>query len=103
MRGVAALRDQGRQPPDLQLQPHDHQQIRLPQFEQEAGLGFHEVRILVALGHRFDVDLVAAHFLRQSRQVGRRRYDIQLLGRRNRRGKQAGCHHGCDCQQTSCA
>ena len=72
--------DQRRQPADLQLQPHHHQQIGLPQFEQEAGLGFHEVRILVALGDRFDVDLVPADFLRQGRQVGRRRDDIQLLG-----------------------
>ena len=87
MRGVAALRDQWRQPADFQLQAHIDQQVGLAQLEQEAGLGFDEVRILIALGHRFYVDRVAADFLGQGGHVGGRGDDVQFLGRRKRWAK----------------
>ena len=77
---IAALRDQWRKPADLQLQSHDYQQICVAQLEQEAGLGFHKVRILISLGNRLDGHLITADFLGKSRPVGRRGDHIDLLG-----------------------
>ena len=58
--GIAALRDQRRQPSDLQLQSDDHQQVGLAEIQQEAGLGLDEVGVLIALGDGIDSDVVAA-------------------------------------------
>ncbi len=74
--------DERRQPSDLKLQAHHDQQIGLAQLQQETGLGLDKVRILIALGNGFNLDLVAANFLRQRRQVGGGCDDVELLGRR---------------------
>ena len=67
--GIPALRDQRRQPADFELQAHYYQQVCLLQFEEETGLRFDEVRILVALGDGIDRDQVASDFARQRGEV----------------------------------
>jgi len=64
-----ALRDEWRQPSDFELQSHHDEQVSLTKLQQKTRLGFNEVGILIAFGHRLHVDLVAAHFLRKRRQV----------------------------------
>src|ERR1051325_2813600 len=49
--GISTLRDQGRQPSDLELQAHHHQQIRFLELQQEAGLRLDEKGSLIALWH----------------------------------------------------
>ena len=51
------------------MQSDHQQQIGLLQFEEEARLGLHEVRVLIALGNRIDRDIVATHFARQRGQI----------------------------------
>jgi hypothetical protein len=82
--GVAALGQQRRQPPDLQFTPHHHQQVGVVQLENEAGLGFDEVRILIAAGQRLDAHLVAADLADQRGEIFSRGDD---LGRRRRGGR----------------
>ena len=57
---VPALRDERRQPADLELAADDDQQIGAIQLDDEARLRFDEMRILIATRERFDGDLVAA-------------------------------------------
>ena len=62
--------DKRRQPADFQVQPDQHQQIGVAQFQQEAGFGFNIVRVLISLGNGFDVNLVATYFLGERGHVG---------------------------------
>jgi len=66
---VTALRDQGRQPSNLQLEPHYLEQIRLHQLQQEAGFGLNEVRVLVPFGDGVHGNAIAAHFARDGSQI----------------------------------
>src|SRR5229473_1066730 len=66
---VAALSDQRRKPADLQLQSYADQEIGMAQLQQEAGLGIDKVRVLIALGQRLNINLVAANFLCKRREV----------------------------------
>ena len=67
---IAALRDERRQPADLEFPPDHDQQVGVRlSFEDEAGLGLDEVRILVALAKRVDRDLVAADFARDRGEI----------------------------------
>ncbi len=75
---VAGLRDQRRQPADFQLQSDGDQQIGLAKQEQKAGLGFDEVRVLIAAGNRIDLHAVAADGLRERSQVRGGRDDLEL-------------------------
>ena len=77
---IATLCDQWRKPANLQLQPDANQNIRLAKFEQKARLGLYEVRVLIALRNRFDVDAITADLLRQCRHVSCRCDYIELLG-----------------------
>jgi len=61
---VAALLDERGQPPDFELPPDDDEQIRTLQFQDEAGFGLDEVRILLPLGNRLDSDAIPAHLAR---------------------------------------
>ena len=97
--GIPALCDQRRKPSDLKLQTNHHQQVRLLQFQQEAGLGFHKMRILISPGNGLDVHMVAAHFLRKRGHIRGGGHNIQLLGFSSRREQgrhnQGRKDHGC--------
>ena len=86
---VAALLDQRRQPADLQLAADDDQQVGLLQLEDEARLGFDEVRILIAARDRLDGDAVAADLARNRREILGGRDDVQLALRARRRATPA--------------
>ena len=75
---VAALLDERRQPADLELAPDDDQQVGFLELEDEARLRFDEVRILIALRERIDGDPIAAHLLRDRRQILGRGDDVEL-------------------------
>ncbi len=66
---VAALLDERRQPADLQLPAHGHEEVGLGELQDEAGLGLDEVRVLVAAGDRLHLDPVAAHLAGEVGQV----------------------------------
>src|SRR5262245_16417239 len=74
---IGGLRDERRKPADLKIEANDHQKIGLPEFQKKAGLGFNEVRVLVATGDGLDSDLVAADLLRQRGEVGGGSHDLQ--------------------------
>ena len=63
------------------LAPDDHEQLRLVQLQNEARLGFDEVRVLIALRDCVDLDLVAADLARDRGQVFGRRDDSMYLAR----------------------
>src|SRR5204862_7768959 len=75
---VAALLDERGQPPNLELAPHDNEQVRALQLHDEAWLRLDEVRILIAARQRFDRNAVAADFASDRRQVFGGRNDIQF-------------------------
>ena len=85
---VAALLDERRQPADLQLASDDDQQVGLLQLQDEAWLGFDEVRILVAARERIDGDAIAADLARDRRQVLGGGDDVELALRAPGRGEQ---------------
>src|SRR5262249_28005346 len=62
---ISRLRNQRRQPSDFQIKTDTDEQVGISQFKQEAWLCFHKVRVLIALGDRVDIDLVAADLLRK--------------------------------------
>src|SRR5215471_81171 len=66
---VAALLDEGRQPPDFEIAPDQDEDVGSLQFENKARLGFDEVRILVPLGDRIDRDVIAADLVRDRREI----------------------------------
>jgi hypothetical protein len=70
---VAGLSDQRRQPANFQLQADHDQQVSLAELKEEAGLGLHEVRILIPTGDRFHVDMVATDLRGQRGQIARSR------------------------------
>ena len=76
--GISTLRDQGRQPSDLELQAHHHQQIRFLELQQEAGLRLDEMGILIAFGDGLDGNPIAADFGGQRSQVLCRGNDVNL-------------------------
>jgi hypothetical protein len=76
---IAALLDERGQPADLQLAADDDQEVRLLQLENEAGLGFDEVGILVASGDRFHGDAIAAGLERGEPSVIRLAERLQIL------------------------
>ena len=88
MRPITALRDERRQPADLEIKPDLDQQVGVLQLQQETRLGFDEVWILIALGDRFNIDAVASDFLRQGGHVRGRGDHVQFLGFGCRRKKQ---------------
>ena len=59
---------------------------RPDELQEEARLGLHEVRILVAAGDGFDIDLVAADFLGERGKVGGGGDHIEFLCLRCWRG-----------------
>src|SRR5216684_4562614 len=75
---ITALGDQRRKPADLQLQSYADQEIGMAQLQQEAGLGIDKVRVLIALGQRLNIDLVAANFLGNRREVSKRSNHLQV-------------------------
>ena len=77
--GIAALRDQRRQPPNLKVESDDDEQVGMAQFQKKAGLGLDKMRVLIAFGDRFNVDLVAANLLRQRSQVRGGGNHVELL------------------------
>src|SRR3984893_625745 len=58
---VAALRDQRRQPPNLQLQSDQYEQIRVKKLQEGTWFRFHKMGILIASGDRFHGDVISAH------------------------------------------
>ena len=90
---ISGLRDQWRQPADFQVETYTDEQVGIPQFQQEARLGFHEVGILISLGYRLHIDSIASDFLRESCQIGRGGDDVELFGEGERRQQQC-------CQQS---
>src|SRR5205823_985409 len=82
--GVAALLDERRQPPDLELAPDEDQEVRPLKFQDEARLRFDEMRILIAARERLDRDLVAADLTRDRREILDRGDHIQPRLRRRR-------------------
>ena len=75
---IATLLDERRQPADLQLAADGHQDVRLLQLQDEARLGFDEVRILISAGDRLDRDAIAADFTGNGRQILGGRDDVGL-------------------------
>ena len=88
---ISALGDQRREPTDFQLQSDHDQQVRLPQPQKKTRLGLNKMWVLITLGNGLHIDLVTAHFLRKRRQVGGRRYYVELLRGCNVR-KNHACH-----------
>ena len=78
---VAGLRDQWRQPANFQVETHTDEQVGVPQFQQEAGFGLDEMRILISPGDRLHIDSITSDLLRQSGQIGGRGDDNELLGK----------------------
>ena len=89
---VPALLNQRRQPADFELAADADQHVRLLQLEDEAGLRLDEVRILIALGHRVDGDVVAADLARDRREILGRRHDVELA----LRARRSACEHRSD-------
>ena len=85
---VPALLDERRQPADLELAADADQHVGLLQLEDEARLRLDEVRVLIALRHRVDGDVIAADLARDRREILGRRHDVQLALRRRRRARQ---------------
>src|SRR5262249_39364556 len=79
---VAALSDQRRQPADFKVESDQDEQVGIAQLKQEAGFGFDEVRVLVALGQRLNFHLVAADLLRERGQVSQRGNHLKFFGLR---------------------
>ena len=82
---VAALLHQRRQPSHLELAPDRHQQLRIVQLEDEAGLRLDEVRILIAARQSLDLHLVTADLAHDRREVlggGNDLYRSRRAGRR---------------------
>ena len=77
---VAALIEKRRKPSDLQLETDDFEQIRIFQKKQEARLGLDEVRVLITLSDRGDLDAIAANFTRDRRRIFRCTDDFDLIG-----------------------
>src|SRR5262249_20047494 len=77
---IAALRDQRRQPADFKIQANADQQIGVAQLEEKAGLGLNEVRILVAFGESFYINLIAADLAGKRGEVSQRGNDSQFFG-----------------------
>ena len=75
---VAALLNQRRQPADFELPADGDQQIGALELEDEARLRLDEVRILIALGDRFDGDPIAADLAPDRRQVLGRGDHVEL-------------------------
>ena len=75
---IATLLDEWRQPADLQLATDSHQDVGLLQLQDEARLGFDEMRILISAGDGFHRDAIAAHFTRNRRQILCGRDDVGL-------------------------
>ena len=75
----------------------DDQQVGLAQLEQEAGLGFDEVRVLVALGDGFDVDLSPPTSCARAARSVVAVMTLSLLvgcGRRRRKAANSKCDGG---------
>ncbi len=88
---VAALVDQRRQVADLELEAGDDEEVRLRELEDERRLGLDEVRVLVALREREDLDAVAADGLGDRREVLEARDDLHRReGRRGGQGQKRG-------------
>src|SRR5260370_41531831 len=94
MGGVA---DERRKAADFELESNDNKKISVPEFQKKAGLGFDEMRILVATRDGFDIDPVAADLLGECGQVRCSGHDIQLvIGARRRRANGGEQDSGCD-------
>src|SRR6266511_3631586 len=98
---IGGLSDERRKPADLEFETNDHQEIGLPEFQKKAGLGFDEVRVLVAAGDGLDSDIVAAELLRKRGEVGGGSHDLQCTsGTRGRwqdersEKRKRCCHRG---------
>ena len=96
---VARAEHERRQPTDLQLEPDVQQQIGLVQDQHQARLGLDEVRVLVALAERFDLDTVAADFLGERAERGDRGHHPQrgsggARRAERQRGEQDEASHG---------
>src|SRR5204863_5247143 len=87
---VAALLNQRRQPPDFQFAADDDEQIGALQLQNEAGLGFDEVRILITARDEVDGRAVAGDLPADRRQILRRRHDVELSLREERRAEEYG-------------
>jgi len=62
--------------------PSDHDEnVCFPKIQQEAGLGLHEMGVLITLGDGIDGDAVAADFRRKRGQVLGGGDDVELVGR----------------------
>jgi len=57
---VAALIDERRKVADLQLEPGGDQEVRAGEFQDEGGLGVHEVGVLIPLGQGERLDPIPA-------------------------------------------
>src|SRR5207249_3183071 len=70
-------------------------QVRSAQLHKKAGLGFDEVRVLVAARDGFNVHFIAANFLREGRKVGGGGHDVEFACRlRWRRTERNDQRHG---------
>ena len=90
--GVARAREQRRQPADFQFRAALDERIGPVELHDEAGLGVHEVRVFRGPRERGDLDLVAADFLRDSREVRRGDDNIKfgVRGQNDQRCEQCG-------------
>src|SRR5262249_15208240 len=96
---IGGLSDERRKPADLKFEANDHQKIGLPEFQKKAGLGFDEVRVLVAAGDGLDSDLVAADLLRQRGEVGGGSHDLQCTSGVRERWRDEGSEKRKRCRQ----
>src|SRR5260370_6866047 len=87
---IGGLADERRKPADFQLESDYDQKVGVAEFQKEAGLGFNEMRVLVAAGNGFDVDFFAANFLGEGREVGGRCHDTKFAVRKPRLRTDAG-------------
>ena len=78
---IAGLGDERRQPSDFQLEADDDEKVGFAELEEKTGLGFDEVRILIAAGNGFHIHAVAADFLDDGGEIGGGRDDPGFGGR----------------------
>ena len=86
--GIPALLNEWRQPADLELSADHDKEIRALELEDEARLGFDEVRILITARNRFNRHTIAADLPPDRREIFGRRDHVELGLRAggNRRG-----------------
>jgi hypothetical protein len=85
---VARAGEEYREPPDLEVETDEEQQIGAVQLEREARLRVDEVRILRRERERADVHRLAADVLRDRGEIGDGRDDAERRGRVGRRERE---------------